>query len=174
MTISQSLYGVVTFYSVIIGVVLGVIYDVFRIQRITMERDNIIENIIIFAEDIIFAVISAVIIVLLMYHLNHGRIRWFAPVGAGIGFVIYYNTVGRIVIICSEKIIKFINKFFIRPVVIIIKFVSGIIYNRFIIIRNKLYTKKYISMVLKQAAKGFIWCKNGSDKKPKIKNEFFR
>ena len=159
MEISQSVYGLITICSVIIGFILGVIYDIFRIRRITMESENIIKNIIIFAEDIIFAVISAVIMVLMIYHLNNGRIRWFFIFGAGIGFIVYYNTIGRIVIICSEKIIKFIRycirmikrfiyKFFIRPVVMSI-------YNRYIKIYNKLYTKKYISKMFKQVSEGF-------------------
>lgn len=173
MEISQSVYGLVFVYSVVIGAILGVVYDVFRIQRITMKSENgishlnIIKDIIILVEDIIFAVISAVVIIIMIFHVNNGRIRWFALFGTGIGFLVYYNTIGRIIMICSEKIIsfirycirmikKFIYKVFIRPVILLCKFIAGLIYVRYMKNKNKLYTKKYMSQMLRNASEGFF------------------
>jgi Spore cortex protein YabQ (Spore_YabQ). len=165
MEISQSVYGTVFIYSVVIGIILGVIYDIFRVQRISMESNNrylnLIRNIIIFAEDIIFSVISAVLIIVMIFHANNGRIRWFALIGSGIGFIFYYNTIGQIVMLCSWKIIafirycirtikRFIRIVFIRPLLKFFNFVAGLIYKRYIIIKRKLYTEKYIKRELKQ------------------------
>jgi len=160
MEISQSVYGIIFIYSVIIGMALGVIYDVFRIQRITM-RVSIIKDIIIFIEDILFSVTAAVIIIIMIFHVNHGRIRWFALFGSGLGIVLYYNTIGRIVMLCSEKIIafiqyciravkRFIKIIFIKPLTGLNKLVGGFIYKRYIQLKNKLYTKKYIACKLNQ------------------------
>lgn len=171
MEISQALYGFIFIYSIIIGVILGVVYDVFRIQRITMESDNkyitVIRDIIIFVEDIIFAVISAVFIVVMIFHVNDGQIRWFVLFGTGVGFIIYYNTIGRIVILCSEKIIafirycirmikKFIYKFFIKPIIKSVKFIVVLSYVRYMKIKNKRYTASYTARMLKKASEGFL------------------
>lgn len=170
MEISQSVYGLVFIYSLIIGALLGIVYDIFRIQRITMASDvkhlQIIKDIIIFIEDIIFSVISAVVIIIMIFHVNNGRIRWFALFGAGIGFLIYYHTAGRIVMICSERIIafirycirmikRFIYKFFIYPIISAVKFIAGLIYNRYVNMRNKIYTKKYTANMLKNVQERF-------------------
>lgn len=171
MEISQALYGAIFIYSIVIGIILGVVYDVFRIQRITMESDNkyftVIRDIIIFIEDIIFAIISAIFIAIMIFYVNNGQIRWFALFGTSIGFIIYYNTIGRIVILCSEKIIAFIRycirmiknlvcRFLIKPVIKFVRFVIILSYVRYMKIKNKRYTATYTARTLRKASEGFL------------------
>ena len=67
------------------------------------------EDIIIFIEDILFAVISAVAVTVFIFNINDGQVRGFALAGTAFGFIIYYLTVGRLVMFCTAKIIAFVR-----------------------------------------------------------------
>ncbi len=130
MRFEQSQLFFTALYAIAVGIVLGIIYDVFRIQRISMSRDyhfvnirkrennsktlNLLTNfllsdtlksVIIFIEDVAFFVLSAIIVIIFIYQSNSGIIRWFEMSGAVIGFALYYFTVGRLVVSLSEYII---------------------------------------------------------------------
>lgn len=107
-------------YAVGIGILLGLIYDVFRIVRMAFTVPGIVSdlyrgreyknrflvNIIGFVCDILFFVIAAVISAIFIFHVNNGRIRGIALFGSLVGFTAYYNTVGRLVTLISGAIIR--------------------------------------------------------------------
>ena len=107
-------------YSLFIGVLLGVIYDVFRIVRMAFtvpgivadiyrprkHRSRLAVNVIVFVCDILFFVVAAVISAIFIFHANNGRIRGIALFGSLVGFAVYYNTVGRLVTLISGGIIS--------------------------------------------------------------------
>lgn len=109
-------------YSAAVGVFLGMIYDFFRILRISAEptaelkkrrpeassepaqkeerKMRVADRIkvsLIFAEDIVFSLICAAVISVTVFHLNSGHPRWFILLGAAVGFALYYHTAGRLV-----------------------------------------------------------------------------
>ena len=110
------------------GIVLGAIYDVFRIIRFTrvntkgnigfqikkhfeLNTDGYVQkskrslNVLIFFEDFIFCIIGTFIELLLFYHLNAGVIRIYAILISAVGFFIYQNSIGYLIIYVAQHII---------------------------------------------------------------------
>lgn len=119
------------FRSVLAGLSLGALYDVIRISRVlagvcysTKRADRLSalrlpligagkarrENafgktalyIFIFAGDVLFCLLSGLLITVLVYAMGDGRVRAFALYGVAFGFAVYYFTAGRLVIGFSE------------------------------------------------------------------------
>lgn len=117
-------------YALCIGVLLGLLYEVFRISHIMLtgvginhsetsfkvideicvkiagnkvqresparKTKNRMTGIIIFFEDILFFIIASVVFTVFLYQINYGQPRVFLYVGTILGFIIYYNTIGRV------------------------------------------------------------------------------
>ncbi len=94
--------------SMLLGAVLGVFYDVFRITRIAIKTPSVV----IFAEDLVFFFVSAVISFCFMLSINDGQVRAFILLGELLGFTLYYFTVGMLVMKLSRVIIRLIYRFF--------------------------------------------------------------
>lgn len=58
--------------------------------------------VVVFFQDVILFFASAVGISLLNYYFNNGRARIFTPVAVIIGFLIYYFTVGKLILYLSD------------------------------------------------------------------------
>lgn len=113
--------------SILLGMVLSVIFDVFRIIRIGIP----LPSPVIVAEDILYFLICAVVTYFFMLKTTYGQVRGFIIIGEIIGFIIYYFTVGRLVISVSKiiietvkRIFKLIFKILFYPFVMIFKVVS--------------------------------------------------
>lgn len=139
MVIDYTVYYVLLLYSAAVGFFLGAVFDVFRIQRVSMAPSSELSPVrrkrrgqadgcgiplcagdtarpldgirfaIIFAEDVLFFLIAAVVVTVLVYQANFGRVRWFALLGVLAGFALWYNTVGRLTMLFSEYIIYFLR-----------------------------------------------------------------
>ncbi len=81
-------------WAVALGGGLGAIYDWFRIGRILWKKWWLF----IFFEDLLFALIAAAATAFCFTLTNHGQVRWFLLAGEGLGFFIYFNTVGVLVV----------------------------------------------------------------------------
>ena len=118
---------VLAIYSVLIGIVIGMIYDIFRMIRIAVPdkiKGKPAESLIVFFEDILFWMISAVIFIVFIYYVNKGHTRLVMITDALIGFILYHFTLGRLVMFCSGFIIgivkSFLNlldKIFVKPLI---------------------------------------------------------
>lgn len=101
MEINQGFYPAYLLASVAIGVLLGLLYDGIRVLRLWRHsgspRYPIIEDILLFVEDIVFSAVAAVIFSVLGYVMNRGRIRWFAFAAAAGGWLLYRKTLSRAV-----------------------------------------------------------------------------
>ncbi len=93
-------------FSLMLGVFLGVVYDVFRLVRIVLPKNNTV----IFFEDIIFCLFATFSFLLLAFNFGSGRIRGFAAAGTVVGFSLYYSTLGKLVYKANERIISFIKR----------------------------------------------------------------
>ncbi len=95
-------------YSAFIGFALGVVYDAFRIIRraFYIAGNRAVTNMVYFICDILFFIIAAVVSAIFIFHVNNGRIRGIALFGSLVGFVLYYNTLGRLVSAVTDLIIK--------------------------------------------------------------------
>ncbi len=93
-------------YSLLLGVLLCAIYDVFRIIRIAFGG----KTITVFIEDIVFSIIALVLTFVFVIAFNNGELRFFVLIGEFLGFVFYYFTVGKLTMFFSKAIIKLIKR----------------------------------------------------------------
>lgn len=163
-------------YSFILGFGFGVLYDFFRIIRMAITvpgilysrdkgvkpRRRISVNLTVFVCDILFFVIAACITAIFIFHVNNGNIRGIAIFGSLIGFILYYNTVGRLVTLVSHLFIRcfyYFVVFIIRRVILpLAGFVILCIKWLFMLARdisNTVYTRRCTRRILAWARRGF-------------------
>ena len=121
-------------YSLILGAILGVLFDALRISRILLTYRGVGSKIrhvsdtflsaITFIEDILFASVCAVVLILFCFKVNRGISRSFILFGSGVGFTLYYFTVGRLTSLAANAISRafyaifaFITKRCIYPII---------------------------------------------------------
>ena len=117
---------------VLSGVLIGILYDVFRIFRVARTYDPIPEgkflkkiappkkaprsvfnskfiraadSVIVFAEDILFWTAAALIETVSVYYLNNGEIRLDFFFYTLAGFGAYMASIGKLVVFSAKKII---------------------------------------------------------------------
>ncbi len=88
--------------SVICGIILLIVYDVLRIFR------RVIKHVWFFVavEDLIFWLLSGIVIFRMMYEMNNGTIRGFSVLGMFLGMIVYNKSL-------SPFFVKGIASFFI-------------------------------------------------------------
>jgi len=108
------------FYSFLIfigiGIILVLIFDVFRIFRKTFKTSDLVTTI----EDIIFAIIAAFILLYSIFKFNSGEIRSYIFLGIITGATAYIATVSKFFIKISVTIIEFTKKIILGIINIII------------------------------------------------------
>ena len=80
------------------GFLLGVVYDLFRIARLTVTRGKAA----VFVMDVLYFFLAVFIF---MLAFNSGEIRFYLLLGIVLGFLIYYFTFGAFVLKWSNRII---------------------------------------------------------------------
>ena len=80
------------FYAVAMGLVFGVIYDVFRLFRVFTKG----RTAAVFIEDILFWTVCAFICYSFMLIFTHGTVRIYVVLAAMSGFYVYQKTVGKL------------------------------------------------------------------------------
>lgn len=101
-------------FSFIIGVLLGPVYDIFRIRRKAIKKMGRmkLDFVLTFIEDILFSVFASVAIILVCYKLYFGIPRWYSYASALAGFFLWRVTLGELVMALSDKIISGIAMIF--------------------------------------------------------------
>lgn len=102
MAITMTQQTAVFFHSLLLGAAVGCFYDLFRITRIAF----IIPAPLVLAEDLLFFLFSSIVLFGFMLENSFGQIRWFILLGMALGWIIYYFTLGSLVIKCSARIIR--------------------------------------------------------------------
>ena len=193
MVVEQTRLAEILLYSFLLGIFLGVVYDWFRIRRhlfsigyakkndnykVKTKRMRLIEDVIIFFEDVLYGIICSVVVCIFLFYINHGRFRVIAIFGACVGFWVYYKTVGRLVLFCSEKIVRFIRflirktiKLTIVPIVRLLKFLFKITLGRMFVYCNSIILKK---AHLRKANKGFRILQTKGKKKDEKSFKYIR
>lgn len=92
-------------YSCLLGLGLGILYDVFRIIRMLINK----RNITIFLQDIIYFIVSGFVTFIFVLGINEGQSRFYILAGEGIGWIAYHITLGEKIYHCSENIVKMIH-----------------------------------------------------------------
>lgn len=184
--------------SFICGIFLGAVYDVFRILRIFFKitscpsrsadrlysvdypligsistgnvRSKTIGSVMLFVSDVLFSVIAAIAVVLVAFFENDGKIRVECLAITAIGFVIYYVSAGRLVMLFSAYItfaIRLSGAYLRYLLLLPIRLIYGILrklYVRlyaYVDLRVKHYiitkdSKKYTSYIESMSRKAFL------------------
>ena len=120
----------------ICGIAIGMFFDKLRILRRSFKTPDIVTYI----EDIIFGIITGIFLIIIIFVLNNGELRFYIFLALLLGNILYLST---------------ISKYFIKLNVTIITTFKHVIIKAFMIItfpiRKLLYLlKKYIlSLILK-------------------------
>ena len=115
---------------VINGVLIGVLFDIFRILRKSFKTLDIITTI----EDILFWIITGIIILYSIFVFNNGEIRFFMFIGIFLGVGLYMLLLSNYIIKASvaiitiiKRIVGFIFKIIIFPIQSIYKIIKNIL-----------------------------------------------
>jgi len=127
-------------YSLILGVMLGIFYDIIKSQRLVHRPSNLI----IFVADIFFWIVSALVVFLFFLSRTNGEIRGYVLFSLGGGFLLWRITLSRFFL----KIICFVLGY--------IKRVINFLADNFYKILAKIYhwLLKIVKNILKWAKKG--------------------
>lgn len=118
--------------SLALGTVAGVLYDTIRLQRVLLgisrytsacsapafrphfcrpkgmrkksARRRAAESVLLGVQDVVFCLSCGGMIAVLLFYRNEGEFRGFVLLGAAVGFLTYYFTVGRLVVFVSEYV----------------------------------------------------------------------
>lgn len=93
-------------WSLALGVMLAVVYDILRITRRIIPTCDIVINI----EDICFLLISGVASVLLAYAMNNGILRVYALGSTALAFAIYRLIAGTMLVDFMEYIYRLLSR----------------------------------------------------------------
>jgi len=138
----------------IVGIIIGVLFDIFRILRKSFKTKDIVT----YMEDILFWVLTGIIILFSMYKFSNGELRFFMIIGIIMGTLMYMITFSRYVIKISVFIIKIIKTIIVYPVKVVEKILKKIIIRPiFIICIN--FKKNFINFVKKNKKNRGIFVK---------------
>lgn len=99
------------------GVIIGLIFDFFRILRKSFRTTNCI----IYIQDILFWILTGISIIFFMYNFSEGSIRLFIFMGLILGFLLYILTISKYIIKTSVYIILLL-KILIKKLLIVVYF----------------------------------------------------
>lgn len=97
---------------VLIGIIIGLLFDFFRILRRSYKTSDVIT---IF-EDIIFWITAGTLILIGIFVLNEGKIRGYLFLGLIAGIFIYIGVLSKYVIKLGMKFFYVFNKILIFPI----------------------------------------------------------
>lgn len=88
------------------GVTIGVLFDFFRILRRSIKTSNFITYI----EDVLFWILTGLLVLYNIWYFNNGEIRIFMFLGIILGVLIYMSTLSNIIIKIFSKILQTLIK----------------------------------------------------------------
>lgn len=92
------------FIFIINGIVIGLLFDFFRISRKVFKTNDVMTYI----EDVLFWILTGAIVLYSIFIFNNGEIRLFMFLGIVLGAFIYMILISSYVIKINVKIINFL------------------------------------------------------------------
>ena len=106
MALSQGRLGLLLVAATLLGLCLGVVFDLLHLVRAFLDGDGshpkhprahaLLMRILLFWQDLFFILASSWSLVILLYYTNDGQIRLLAVCGMACGFLLYRRTLGRL------------------------------------------------------------------------------
>ena len=103
----------------IIGVIIGILFDIFRVIRKSIK----VNDKITFIQDLIFIVLSGSLTVFSIIKINGGEVRFYLFLGIFFGIIIYLLTISSICVIILSVIVKLCIKILELPIYFIRKII---------------------------------------------------
>jgi spore cortex biosynthesis protein YabQ len=91
------------------GFALGVVYDVFRVLRLLINRRGALA---LAVQDVLYCLLCTALSFFFFLSTGDGVLRFYSLLGEIIGWLIYYVSLGTVVLRCSEWVVKQLRKFF--------------------------------------------------------------
>ena len=116
------------FAFIVNGITIGILFDLFRVLRISFKTKDIIT----YLEDILFWILTGAIILYSIFVFNKGVIRLYIFIGIALGVTLYITIFSNSVVKTSVLIISYIKRFILKLISILsipISFVSRMIKN---------------------------------------------
>ena len=142
MEISMTAAAISAALSVLVGFFLGIFYAVIRVLRavlgITVASPfnkvkpsfrAVFGYVFVILTDLLFFLIAAARMAAFFFLTGDGRMRGYGLFGTLFGFLIYYNTIGRLFIVAIEYIITLLKKAFrlmLVPIARLLKLFKGL------------------------------------------------
>lgn len=98
------------FIYIISGMIIGVLFDFFRILRKSFHTPDFITYI----EDILFWIITGIFLLFLLFNFSNGEIRIYTFLGLLIGIIVYMIFISKFIIKVSVTIVKFIKNIILK------------------------------------------------------------
>jgi len=122
LQIYQQLLSLIMF--IVTGIIIGVLFDIFRIIRKSFKTNDIITCI----EDALFWILSGFLLLFVIFKFNNGEIRLYSFVGLFIGFFIYLLIASKYVISISVNILNYFKNILYFPIVKTLNFTRKFIF----------------------------------------------
>lgn len=149
------------------GFLIGILFDVFRIFRKSFKTPDFIT----YMQDVIFWVISGLMLLYSIFKFNNGELRMFIFLGVILGIVMYMLIFSKLFIkfsVCIINVIKeIIHILIIIPINFIIKILNKLFYKPvvFICIKTTNLCKKIMLFCKTKSKKMFFKHRNYKNKK---------
>lgn len=119
----------ITLYALLLGLFFGVLYDTLRITRMLagvtpvhikhvawasklpcrhigrIGKGPVSAFVFIHLLDILYGLSTGACFCVFLYALNNGRFRWYLLLGCMLGFLVYYWSIGKLVLLLSGYIV---------------------------------------------------------------------
>ena len=106
------------------GIVIGILFDIFRILRRSFKTWDIVTYI----QDFIFWILTGAILLYSIFTFNNGELRAFVFIGILLGITLYILLISKYFIKIAVKIILIIKKILFYPINFIKKHIIKPIY----------------------------------------------
>lgn len=113
------------------GIIIGLLFDIFRILRRSFKTSDIIT----YLQDILFWILTGLILLYSIFTFSNGEIRFYMLLGVLLGCLIYmlmfskyFININVKIILVLKKVIGKILSIIIFPIKIIVKFIKKIFF----------------------------------------------
>ena len=127
---------------IIIGVIICLLFDFFRILRRVFKTADFITYI----EDIIFWILTGFIVLYSVFTFNNGEIRIFMFLGIMLGVIAYMLFLSKYIIKINVKIFNFVKLIIKTPIMFIYKILKKYLFNpiNIVIINIGKFSTKFV------------------------------
>ena len=119
---------------IIDGLLIGILFDIFRIIRKSFRTPDIITHL----EDLIFWIITGLILLYSIFKFNSGELRMYILIGIFLGVTIYMLIFSKTFVEISVYIIKMTKKIIYDIIFVPLKYIGRFLRKKLIISINSI------------------------------------